>query len=99
MSDDEALRLHDRAARGELLTDEETAQLEAWYAAQDAAEARELSSIHAEPVDLTNRIRAALELVASTARQIQQTMADNDSLRREIASLRQSLSQQAKRSA
>ncbi len=99
MTNEEALRLHDRAACGESLTDEETSRLETWYAAQDASEALDLAPAHADPVDLTERIRTALEQVAGTARQIQQTMAENDSLRREIASLRLSLSQQSSRSA
>ena len=98
MTDEEALSLHDRAARGESLTDEETSHLESWYATQDAAEAGDLASAAIEPVNLTERIREALEQVASTARTIQRTMEANDSLRREIAGLRLSLSQDASRS-
>lgn len=98
MTDEEALRLHDRAARGESLTGEETVQLETWYAAQDAAEARELASASTAPVDLTQRIHASLEQIAEATRHIQQTVADNDSLRREIATLRLELAQQATRS-
>ena len=87
MTDEEALHLHDRAALGEPLTDEESARLEAWYAAQDAAEARELAAASTDSRDLTQRIQASLEQIAETTRQIQQTLTDNDSLRREIASL------------
>ncbi len=96
MTDEEALNLHDRAARGEALTDEQTSQLEAWYAAQDASEAVELEAGRVEPVDLTEKTRLALEQVAGTAHRIQQTMADNDSLRREITGLRLKLTQQAR---
>ncbi len=94
MTDERALHLHDRAVRGESLTDEEKALLEGWYATQDAAETRELASADTEPVDLTERIHASLEQIAEATRQIRQTMADNDSLRREIASLRLELGQQ-----
>ncbi len=93
MTDKEALQLHDRAARGETLTDEQRARLEAWYAIQDAAESRELAAA-VDSADLTRRIQASLDQVTETARRIQRTMRENDSLRREIASLRLELSQQ-----
>ena len=73
MTDEEALRLHDRAALGESLTEEERAELDTWYAAQDAAEARDLAAARSEPVDLTQRIQAALEQIAETTRHMQQT--------------------------
>ncbi len=95
MTDEEALRLHDRAALGEPHTNEEGSQLEAWYAAQDAAESQELASNVGESADLNRRIQASLEQVAETARQIQKTIRDNDSLRREIAGLRTELAQQS----
>ncbi len=98
MTNEAALRLHDRAARGEPLTDQESAHLDAWYAAQDAAEARELASTAAQPGDLSQRIQASLEQVAETARRIQETVAENDSLRREIAGLRLTLAQQTTQS-
>ncbi len=99
MTDEEALHLHDRASRGEPLTGQESAQLDAWYAAQDAAEALELASAGSAPVDLTERIHASLEQIAEATRQIRQTLTENDSLRREIAGLRLKLTQQAPRSA
>jgi hypothetical protein len=95
MLDEEALHLHDRSARGERLTDGERRQLEAWYTAQDAAESAELASNAAKSEELTRRIQASLAQVAETARQIQQTMKDNDSLRREIAGLRVEFAQQS----
>ena len=73
MTDEEALRLHDRAALGESLTEEERAELDTWYAAQDAAEARDLAAARSEPVDLTQRIQAVLEQIAETTRHMQQT--------------------------
>jgi len=59
MKDEAALRLHDRAALGEPLTDEERAQLTSWYAAQDAAEAREAVSESADMQPLQARLLAA----------------------------------------
>ncbi|MCP3956645.1 MAG: hypothetical protein GY719_02210 [bacterium] len=99
MTDEKALRLHDRFVLGETLTDEESVRLEAWYASQDAVEASEPASAGTETVDLKSRLRSSLEQVAEAARQIQRTMTENDSLRREIAGLRLELSQQAPRSA
>ena len=88
MKDEEALCLHDRAARGDRLTGEESIRLDAWYAAQDAAESVELASVGTQASDFTERIQASLEQVAETTRQIQKTMAENASLRREISALR-----------
>ena len=48
MTDEEALPLHDRAALGESFTEEERAQLDTWYAAQDAAEARDFAAARSE---------------------------------------------------
>ncbi len=98
MTDEAALHLHDRAAQSKSLSDEERGQLETWYAAQDAAEARDLASAITEPVDLTRRIQASLEQVAEAARKIQETVAENDSLRREIANLRLERAQQTSQS-
>ena len=98
MNEENALDLHDRAARGESLTAEESSQLEAWYSAQDVIEARELAEVDVGSLDISERIHEALEQVADVTRQIQKTMADNASLRREIASLRQEHAQQATRS-
>ncbi len=97
MNEEEALQLHDRFARGEVLTAEENARLEAWYAAQDAAEVQILGSAATETAPLGARIHASLQQVAETARHIQRTLTENDSLRREIASLRRELAQQTAR--
>lgn len=99
MTDEEALRLHDRSARGEALTDDESARLEAWYAAQDAAEAREIGLAGTDSMPLSDRIQAALEQVTEVSRQIQRTLKDNESLRHEIASLRLELAQRSTGSA
>jgi hypothetical protein len=86
-------RLHDRATRGEQLTPEEEAQLEAWYTAQDMAEA-DLLPKNRPDVDLETLQRqvdaASLQLTAVTER-IQEVAAENNTLRREISRLRQQL--------
>ncbi|PKO20844.1 MAG: hypothetical protein CVU38_17935 [Chloroflexi bacterium HGW-Chloroflexi-1] len=47
-SDDLGLQLHDRVTRGEQLSAEDQARLEAWYAAQDRAEMEQLDLTIAE---------------------------------------------------
>ena len=81
--------MHDRATRGETLSPEERAQLEEWYAAQDRAEADDLSLT--EPAEtiaaLQAQIALALERLVTVARQIQKTDEENQALRRENAAL------------
>jgi len=85
--------LHNRATRGETLSPEEQAQLEEWYAAQDRAEADDLSLT--EPAEtiaaLQAQIASALEQVVTVARQMQKTNDENQVLRRENAALRRRL--------
>jgi hypothetical protein len=90
VSDELGLKLHDRATRGERLSAEEQAQLEAWYAVQDRAEmahldltepARDLSALQAQVDSATAR-------VATISKQIQKLATVNAALRREISMLR-----------
>lgn len=96
MSDETGKQLHDRASRGEILTTAEQAQLTAWYAAQDAAEA-DLLHQPAVETDLETLQRqvdtASAQLTAVTGR-IQQVTAENNTLRQEIMRLRQQLASQ-----
>ena len=91
----EPQELHDRATRGVVLSDEEMAQLNAWYVQEDEAEARLLGvSDGAEKTDvLQTQIKAALTQVAAVTRQIQRLMLQNKELRREVAVLKQRLAQ------
>ena len=91
----EPQELHDRATRGVVLSDEEMAQLNAWYVQEDEAEARLLGvSDGAEKTDvLQTQIKAALTQVAAVTRQIQRLMLQNEELRREVAVLKQRLAQ------
>ena len=50
-------RLHDRATRGEVLTAEEQAQLNEWYAERDRAEAAMLCAAHSGGDDKRSRSR------------------------------------------
>lgn len=78
-------QLHDRATRGEQLTNIEQTTLEAWYAEQDAQEMALLSP--AIPTDIPNleMIQADIERVLSQLTQvttrIQQIEGQNNQLR------------------
>jgi len=88
-------QLHDRATRGEALTDAERARLEARYEQQDAEEdARINSSVSATPATLQrlrDEVDAALTQVSSAARRAQALAEENEALRRDIADLHQRL--------
>lgn len=87
--------LHDRATRGLPLTDTEQLQLDEWYAQQDEAENRLLNSgetLQTQEV-LQAQIKAALSQVALMTQRIQELMRQNEELRREVALLKQQLTQ------
>ena len=88
--------LHDRATRGEGLSAEERAQLDEWYAAKDASEAKELGlngATNSVAAELQAQIDAALAQLSSITRRIQEIAAENDKLRQEIAALRRQVPQ------
>jgi len=93
VSDDFAQQLHDKATRGGSLSAEELAQLENWYALQDRAESNVLSLTAAEktPATLQTHIDAALAQLMTVTKRIQETAAENEILRREIAALHRQL--------
>lgn len=95
LTDQEALRLHHQATRGETLFGEQQEQLDTWYAQQDRLEfqalglnnqERDIEKLQAQ-VDM-----ALIQLHTMTAR-IQAIASENDTLRQEIAYLRHQLSQ------
>jgi predicted nucleic acid-binding Zn-ribbon protein len=96
-ADERMLQLHDKATRGLALTDEEQSQLDAWYAAQDAAESELLSPVVTPPslAALQNEIDAAVAQLNVAARQIQELSSANAVVRQEIAVLQQRLAQTA----
>ncbi|MCL4263492.1 MAG: hypothetical protein KJ069_09760 [Anaerolineae bacterium] len=96
ISDELGVQLHDRWTRGESLTEEELAQLAAWYEAQDEAERKLLNipDTHADLVQLQARVDEALAELAVLTKHIQEKTAENNALRRDIAALRQKLTLQ-----
>lgn len=96
VSDEIGKQLHNRATRGEVLSAEEQAQLEEWYATQDRAETDELGLTGAAKAvtALQAQIDSALVQIATIAKRIQEITEENEALRREIAALRRQLAQQ-----
>ncbi len=95
MTDDLGKDLHDRATRGESLLPEEQRQLEAWYAGQDAVEARDLSATGAQNQSLEAQVRSTLGQIMRVTQQLQESIAENAALREEIATLRLQLAEQS----
>ncbi len=92
-SQDQLKQLHDKASRGEMLTTTERAQLEQWYAMQDATEFKALGLDAAEKTlaTLQTQIDSALTQLLTVTRRIQEVASENETLRREISTLRQQL--------
>jgi flagellar biosynthesis/type III secretory pathway protein FliH len=93
VSDDLAKQLHDRATRGETLLAEEQRQLESWYAIQDIAEGKALGLATGEKTlaTLQAQVDAALAQLMMVAKRIQEIASENETLRREITTLRHQL--------
>lgn len=92
MTDDTLVRqLHDKATRGDTLTEAERAILEAWYNQKDHEEAVLLNS--STPGALTTldalreQLAAALARLREETQRIQAQAEENEALRREIAAL------------
>lgn len=92
-------QLHDRATRGEALTQAEQASLTAWYEHQDAEEGAMLASTAPVTEAALRRLREEVEAeaarVLTTTQRIQAQIAENEALRQEIAALTQRLAQSA----
>jgi predicted RNase H-like nuclease (RuvC/YqgF family) len=88
VSDEVGMKLHDRATRGQTLTAEEQALLQAWYDQGDRAEAEMLARNQAV---WQTRIQETLAQIAQLVRMNEELAAQNDELRAEIAMLRQLL--------
>jgi peptidoglycan hydrolase CwlO-like protein len=96
MSTDELMKqLHDKATRGVVLSPAEQTQLATWYVQQDQEEDALLA--HTVPtapiVALQTQVDSAVAQLLATTRRIQDLVAYNDSLRRDIAALQQQLTQ------
>lgn len=86
-----ALALHEKSTRDVPLSEDEQAQLDQWYAAQDNAEQVHLSAATASSAvpELQTQVTAALERCVTLAQRIQELSHGNDMLRRDVAQLRQ----------
>jgi hypothetical protein len=94
VSDEIGMELHDRATTGETLSPTEQAQLEAWYAAKDQAEAAMFVLPNPPLPDiatLQSQIDQTLAQLAVNVQQLQQITQSNQSLRQENAQLKQQL--------
>jgi len=93
VSDDLVKQLHDRVTRGGTLSAEEQRQLENWYANQDTAESKALGLATGEKTlaTLQAQVDAALAQLMTVAKRIQEIASENETLRREIATLRHRL--------
>lgn len=95
-SDEQRQRLHDRATRGQTLSQDEQAQLDAWYAAQDRAEAAALDlDVTEVTASLQAQIDTVLTQLAATTGRIQELGKENETLRQEIALVRHQLAERA----
>jgi hypothetical protein len=87
--------LHDRSSRGELLSDDDQAILNAWYAEQDQAEGMLLGRQPSDDTahDMHQQIIQAARHLEQITQQITATIAANDAIRKEIAILHTRLAQ------
>ncbi len=94
-----ARRLHDKATRGDRLTDAEQAQLAAWYERQDQAEeallAPRMPQAPTTLETLRSEVEAAVSRLSAVTQQIQALADENEALRRDIAALHEQLAQAA----
>ena len=87
--------LHDRATRGQPLTAAEQTHLDEWYAQQDTEENALINGTQTPQTieGLQAQIKTALTQVAIITQQIQELMHQNEELRREVAGLKNQLTQ------
>ncbi len=86
-------QLHDKATRGMALTDEERTTLERWYADLDREEQKAIAQ-EATPERLSElraQVQSTTVAIGAVTERIQKMMAENDSVRNEIAQLQKQL--------
>ena len=101
INDELGKALHDKASRGEQMSETEQQQLEEWYAYQDRLEleAIQLPTNDTPISDLQSQVEAAFEQLVKLSNRIQKVAAENEQLRNENAILLDQLSQQFGRQA
>jgi hypothetical protein len=94
-ADDLARQLHDRATRGEVLSADEQAQLDLWYARQDQEEAAALARAAPAPsvAEMQAQLDVAVAQLLTVTQRIQTLTAENEAVRREVAALQRQLTQ------
>jgi hypothetical protein len=99
ISENAGQSLHDKATRGEILTDNEQILLSDWYESQDEIEVEMLGLARAVPENLTQflqiQIKTGLEKLMSLTQQIQLIITENEALKREISLLQSQLTRRA----
>jgi hypothetical protein len=90
MTESKLKLLHHRSTIGETLTAGERAALKAWYAENDAKEAKTLEkALQGDPAKILNeQLPAVARQLVAAARQFQEIIATNAELRREILALK-----------
>ena len=88
---------HDRATRGESLTDQEQAKLQQWYTQLDHQENAALGRMQPSPTvaDLEAQVAAAVGQLQCVTQRIQKLSTDNVEVRQEIADLQRQLAQKS----
>ncbi len=91
--DEKGKALHDKASKGEKLSQEEQRLLEQWYAKMDQEESISLGM--AKQTEFLNNLKAQIETALSQlvklSNRIQQIALENDKLRNENEALRRQL--------
>lgn len=93
-SDEPMNQLHDKATRDVRLSSDEQAQLDAWYAHQDAAESAILGQANPPPtlVALQAQVETAVAQLLTVTQRVRDLTLQNDALRLDIAALQRQLS-------
>lgn len=93
LTDEQAIKLHHRSVKREVLTPEEQRALEAWYAQQDAEEMKavKIEAKEAELEELRKQFRLSLAQLTVETQRLQQLEEENELLRHEVALLQQQL--------
>ena len=95
LTDEAAVKLHHRASLGEKLSPDEAAALEAWYAKEDAEEKAALAGAR-RPQDfrvIQEQMKDVLAQLVTATGQLHTLVVENRRLCRELAALREQLTE------